>query len=105
MTRGTSVAVRRATPAPAGEELRRQLLALVLAAVLAWYTFVIPPHAPAGRRAPRTPEGGRRDGEVRGRAGEPPEFEKTASGSSTRRGEGADSSVEELNWPEYICVE
>jgi hypothetical protein len=105
MTGETNIAVRRATPA--GEELRRQLLALVLAAVLAWYTFVVPAHAPARRRAPRTPEGGGRDGEVRGRAGRPPEFEKTSRASDAGRGEeeSADLPVEELDWPEYICVE
>jgi hypothetical protein len=71
---------------PGTDELRRQLLALVLAFVLAWYTFVVP----AGTFTPSRPvyddEG--HDGEVRDFA---------------PRGVKSDSqSVEDLDWPEYI---
>ena len=55
------------------EELNQYILALVLTAVLVWYTHVSPSYAPA--RAPRSvlPDG---------------------------KGSGADD--EELDWPEFI---
>ena len=73
-------------PAVGREELRRQLLALVLACVLVWYTLVVP----AGTFSPSRPvyddEG--HDGEVRG---------------LKPQGVKADSRpVEDLDWPEYI---
>jgi hypothetical protein len=70
-------------------------MALVLTAVLVWYTLVVPPYAPAPRRALNDEEGA--DGEVRhargARAGE-------------RAGmEASDVPVEELDWPEYIALD
>jgi hypothetical protein len=85
MTAALSLEVKRRT-AVGREELRRQMLALVLALVLAWYTFVVP----AGSFTPSRPvyddEGG--DGEVR-------DFGPRAPKSDSRPGE-------ELDWPEYI---
>ena len=73
--------------APLGrEELRRQLLALVLACVLVWYTLVVPAGAAAPRRFEPDDEG--HDGEVRGAT--PPALK------NGRR------SAEDLDWPEYI---
>ena len=85
MTAGLTVEVRRRA-AVGREELRRQLLALVLAFVLVWYTLVVP----AGTFSPSRPayddEGD--EGEVRGV--KPPGV-KTDS-----------PPVEDLDWPEYI---
>jgi hypothetical protein len=85
MTAALSIDVRR--HAPLGrDELRRQLLALVLAFVLVWYTLVVPAGTVATRRPAPDDEGG--DGEVRGVR--PP-------------GVKSDSrAVEDLDWPEYI---
>ena len=87
MSVGTISAARRRAPAPAREELRRRLLALVLAAVLAWYTFVVP--AGAGAAGPRRfePDDEGHDGEVR-RAGRAKKEEPRPA--------------EDLDWPEYI---
>ena len=77
--------------APLGrEELRRQLLALVLTFMLVWYTLVVPPYA--GARSPRSlaPDDEGHDGEVRDVGGTPPAAEEESQ------------SVEELDWPEYI---
>ena len=75
--------------APLGrEELRRRLLALVLACVLAWYTLVVPAYASAGSPRRSEPDDESRDGEVRGFG---PAAEKSDS-----------QAVEELDWPEYI---
>jgi hypothetical protein len=85
MTAALSVDVRRRAPL-GGDELRRQLLALVLACVLVWYTLVVP----AGSASPRRfePDDGGGDGEVRG---------------ARPSGVKSDSQpVEELDWPEYI---
>ena len=73
-----------------GEELRRQLLALVLAAVLAWYTFVVPAHGGSRRPSRPTPDDEGLDGEVRGR---------DRAGPS---GGEAAPPAEELEWPEFI---
>jgi hypothetical protein len=83
MTR-TSLEIVRGANVPARDELRRQLLALVLAAVLVWYTFLVPTNAPARsyNRMPPDDEGS--DGEVRG--------------VGTHVGKSAD----ELDWPEFI---
>ena len=79
-----------AGPAPAGgEELRRQLLALVLAVVLVWYTFVVPAHAPSGGARRFEPDDGGHDGEVRGLRPAPERKDDAAA-------------AEELDWPEYI---
>jgi hypothetical protein len=76
----------------AGEELRRQMLALVLAFVLTWYTLVVP--AGAGARSPRRfePEDDGHDGEVRG---------VKAAAPAAKTGSRADDG-EDLDWPEYI---
>ena len=85
MTAALSLDVRRRAP-PGGEELRRQLLALVLAFVLVWYTLVVPAGAATPRRFEPDDEG--HDGEVRGFT---PQSVKTDS-----------QPVEDLDWPEYI---
>jgi hypothetical protein len=65
------------------EELHEYLLALVLTAVLIWYTYVSIPHTSA-RAASREP----RDAEERGGGG--------AATATT------DEAVDELDWPEYL---
>lgn len=106
---------RRDDESPAREELRRRLLALVLAAVLVWYTVVVPSSAPARSYAARTPDDEGRDGEVRGgevrgRVG----GARADSGAYSIAGvkeefafgppavEAAPESVADLDWPEYI---
>jgi hypothetical protein len=85
MTADLSLEVRRRAPL-GREELRRQLLALVLACVLVWYTFIVPASAAAPRRFEPDDEG--HDGEVRG-----------ITSASVK----SDSPpVEDLDWPEYI---
>jgi len=85
MTAALSLDVRRRAPL-GSEELRRQLLALVLAFVLVWYTLVVPAGAAGPRRFEPDDEG--HDGEVRGVT--PPPVK------------GDSRPVEELDWPEYI---
>ena len=85
MTAALSLEVGRRAPL-GREELRRQLLALVLALVLVWYTLVVPAGAATARRFEPDDEG--HDGEVRGVA---PRGVKTES-----------HPVEDLDWPEYI---
>jgi hypothetical protein len=85
MTAALSFDVRRRAPL-GGEELRRQLLALVLAFVLVWYTLVVPAGAAGSRRLEPDDEG--HDGEVRGV--KPPSVKSDSQ------------PVEELDWPEYI---
>ena len=85
MTAALSVEVRRRAPL-SREELRRQLLALVLAFVLVWYTLVVPAGAFTPSRPVYDDEG--HDGEVRGVK---PSGVKTDSGPA-----------EDLDWPEYI---
>ncbi|HEY0171140.1 MAG TPA: hypothetical protein VGB98_08955 [Pyrinomonadaceae bacterium] len=77
--------------APLGrEELRRQMLALVLTFVLVWYTLVVP--ASAGARSPRRFEpDDAHDGEVRG--------VKAATPAAPKNHSPAD---DDLDWPEYI---
>jgi hypothetical protein len=77
--------------APLGrEELRRQMLALVLAFVLVWYTLVVPAHA--GMRSTRSlaPDDEGSDGEVRG------------VGPAPKAGGREPQPVEEMDWPEFI---
>jgi len=92
MTATLSLDVRRHAPL-SREELRRQLLALILAFVLVWYTLVVPPYA--GSRSPRSlaPDDEGHDGEVRGVGGAAPALK-----SEPR-------AVEDLDWPEYIYPE
>jgi hypothetical protein len=87
MNAGASLGVGRLAPS-GREELRRQLLALVLAFVLVWYTFVVP--AQASARSPRSfrPDDDGSDGEVRG--------------LGARREKQESRSVDDLDWPEYI---
>ena len=85
MTASLSLDVRRRT-AVGGDELRRQLLALVLAFVLVWYTLVVPAGAASPRRFEPEDEG--HDGEVRG--------------VKPRPVKGDARPAEDLDWPEYI---
>ena len=101
MTRESSIGVRRAHASLAREELRRHLLALVLAAVLLWYTSLAVPSG-VKPRAARPREDDERGGEVRGRAGAS-EAERV-SNESTAKG-SARKQAEELDWPEYICLD
>ena len=115
MTRGLNVEVGRGAEPPSREELTRRLLALVLAAVLVWYTVVVPSGAPARASAARVPEDGGQDGEVRegilsgGRGGSRPDLHAyliavaaEGAGVGPADAEGASDSVEDLDWPEYI---
>jgi hypothetical protein len=85
MTAALSLEVRRRAPL-GREELRRQLLALVLAFVLVWYTLVVPAGAASPRRFEPDDEG--HDGEVRG--------------VTPRAVKSESERVEDLDWPEYI---
>lgn len=95
MTAALSLDVRRRAPL-GREELRRQLLALVLAFVLVWYTFVVPANAPARGYRSQTPDDEGHDGEVRSSRG------GVAVKASPRAAEGGSQTDEELDWPEYI---
>ncbi|HYE13143.1 MAG TPA: hypothetical protein VD968_01740 [Pyrinomonadaceae bacterium] len=70
------------------EELRARVLAMVLAAVLVWYTSLVPAGAPARVIRPRSPE----DDEGRG-------------GESRPRRAPQGEAIEELDWPEYIGLD
>ena len=85
MTAALSLDARRRTPA-GREELRRQLLALVLAFVLVWYTLVVPAGAFSASRP--LPEDEENEGEVRD--------------LKPRAAESDSPPVEDLDWPEYI---
>jgi hypothetical protein len=85
MTAAVSLELRRRAPL-GREELRRQLLALVLALVLVWYTLVVPAGTFSSSRPVYDDEGD--GGEVRG-------VKPRAVKSDSR-------PVEELDWPEYI---
>lgn len=89
MTAALSFELRRRAPL-GGEELRRQVLALVLACVLVWYTLVVPAGAAGPGRRVADDEG--QDGEVRGVT---PQNLKTDSKTDSR-------PAEDLDWPEYI---
>ncbi|MET0625349.1 MAG: hypothetical protein ABW250_20590 [Pyrinomonadaceae bacterium] len=81
--------------APLGrEELRRQMLALVLAFVLVWYTHVAP--ASAGARSPRrfAPDDDAQDGEVRGGL--------INAGATPAASQNPSRADDNLDWPEYI---
>jgi len=102
----TSVLTRGDFRARTREEFRARLMALVLTAVLVWYTLVVPPYAPAPRSAARLPEDEAADGEVRLADGareltkdEGLRFEPSSLNSSS------DVPVEELDWPEYIGLD
>ena len=91
------------------EELRARLMALVLTAVLVWYTLVVPPYAPAAVRAPRLPEDEGADGEVRDARGSRARAraQDLIFQISPRKpsAEAADVPVEDLDWPEYIGLD
>ena len=93
----TSVLTSEDFRARTSEEFRARLMALVLTAVLVWYTLVVPPYAPAPRRAGLAPEDEGADGEVRSAFGAR-SMKKTATKES-------DTPVEELDWPEYIGLD
>ena len=84
------VQLNRRAPAPAREELRRQLLALVLALVLVWYTFVVPAGSVARGYNGAAPDDEGSDGEVRG------------VGGAAKLKKAEAEPAEELDWPEYI---
>jgi hypothetical protein len=96
MMTGTSLELRRGRVVPASEELRRQLLALVLAAVLVWYTFVVPAHTSVGSYRGVTPDDEGLDGEVR----------SLGSAAWSKKDEVKPKNeakpVDELDWPEFI---
>jgi hypothetical protein len=87
MTATLSLDARRRAPL-GREELRRQLLALVLAFVLVWYTFVVPAGPPAASPRRVSPEDEGHDGEVRS--------------ATPRAVKDEERRVEDLDWPEYI---
>jgi len=113
MTREADIGAGRRQAAPAREELTRRLLALVLAAVLVWYTVVIPAGAGAKSSAAPAPDDEGRDGEVRGLGGVAPAGSRLHPFAAAEEGfafgpsaEGAArGSVEELDWPEYIYLD
>jgi hypothetical protein len=114
MTREADIGAGRRAAAPVTrEELTRRLLALVLAAVLVWYTVVIPSGAHAKRPAAHVPDDEGRDGEVRGSVGGAPADLRARSVAAAQKGfafgpaggESARESVEELDWPEYIYLD
>ncbi len=86
------------------EELTRQLLALVLTAVLVWHTVVIPANSCAPARRPRRRMRGDQEREAESRrssrvsTGTP----RVTGGSSE---ESAGDSVDELEWPEFIALD
>ena len=91
----TNVLTREEFRARTTEEFRARLMALLLTAVLVWYTLVVPPYAPAPRRAGHDDEDA--DGEVRHARG--------ARAVERAGTEAADVPVEELDWPEYIGLD
>ena len=72
-------------------------MALVLTAVLVWYTLVVPPYAPAPGRAGLRPDDEGLDGEVRRARG--------ACDGTKGAAESLDVPVEELDWPEFIGLD
>ena len=102
----TSVLTREEFRARTSEEFRARLMALVLTAVLVWYTLVVPPYAPAPSRAPRVPEDEGADGEVRSARAESKARELRFQISPFKpSAEAPDVPVEELDWPEYIGLD
>ena len=110
MTREADIRSGRRAASPAREELRRRLLALVLAAVLVWYTVVVPSGAYAKNSSAHAPDDEGRDGEVRGRGDGAKADPRAYSVAGAKGGfafgaaasEAARDSVEDLDWPEYI---
>ena len=77
------------------QELTNRLLALVLTAVLVWHTVLIPPGPYAPARRTRRPS---RGGEERGAK---PRRSAALNDASRRAAE----SVDDLEWPEFICMD
>jgi hypothetical protein len=117
MTSGADILCAGRAPSPARDELTRRLLALVLAAVLVWYTVVVPSGAMVRNSAARAPDEEGHDGEVRLREGEvrmriggAPSDSGVCSIAGAKEGaafgpaalEAARAAVEDLDWPEYI---
>ena len=112
MTSEMSIGGGRGARVPTKEELKRHFLALVLAAVLVWYTaLVVPTHAKTF--AARTHDDEERDGEVRGPGGVASRYPRADSNadadewfaSGPTPADSARESVEELDWPEYIFTD
>ena len=81
-------------------------MALVLTAVLVWYTLVVPPYAPAPRRTSRLPEDEAADGEVRHAYGARAlEKDGELRFEILNLESSSDVPVEELDWPEYIGLD
>jgi hypothetical protein len=94
----TSVLTREEFRARTREEFRARLMALLLTAVLVWYTLVVvPPYAPAPRRAGPLRDDEGADGEMRQARG--------ARAGEKAGTEASDILVEELDWPEYIGLD
>lgn len=102
----TTVLTRADFRARTSEEFRARLMALVLTAVLVWYTLVVPPYASAPSRATRVPEDEGADGEVRNARAESKARQLRFEGSTRKpTAEAPDVPVEELDWPEYIGLD
>ncbi|PYS79787.1 MAG: hypothetical protein DMF66_01465 [Acidobacteria bacterium] len=109
----TGIEVRRAPGGLTREELKRHLLALVLAAVLVWYTVVIPSGASAAEFRSLAPDDEGRDGEVRGRDAVASAAKRAYWIAAANEGfafgpmaeVSAGESVEDLDWPEYINLD
>ncbi|HYH87519.1 MAG TPA: hypothetical protein VEX60_18840 [Pyrinomonadaceae bacterium] len=87
--------VRHAARVLTKEELTSRLLALVLTAVLVWHTVLIPPTLHAHARRTRRPSHG---GEERGAESRRGELLKGASSDAVE-------SVDDMDWPEFICMD
>ena len=105
----TSVLTSEDFRARTSEEFRARLMALVLTAVLVWYTLVVPPYAPAPSRAPRVPEDEGADGEVRSARNSRAESKarelRFQISPLKPPAEAPGVPVEELDWPEYIGLD
>lgn len=99
----TSVLTREDFRARTREEFRARLMALVLTAVLVWYTLVVPPYAPAPRRVALPNEDEGADGEVRNAPSETKGQDLKVQISNLNS--STDVPVEELDWPEYIGLD
>jgi hypothetical protein len=87
--------VRHTTRVLTKQELTRQLLALVLTAVLVWHTVVVPPIPRARAKGPRRRMPGDKERETESRRG------KSRAGARVASVE----SVDDLDWPEFISLD
>jgi hypothetical protein len=92
--RGASDEVRHAAKALTKQELTKQLLALVLTAVLVWHTVLTTPNFHAPSKRTRRPS---RGGEERGA--------KARSCESVAASKAAVESVDDMDWPEFIGLD